>query len=147
MLQKVQHIEREEVPEEDVELFDYMRDKYVSNNERRFFEIMEYKEYYELAPQNDIILHENDNDECLFLLRVYNTEYEIGRLFKNTQQRCFGKYHSMSLSEALFANLKKASVLDYECTLLQWLRKVDYHGLCYEGNYNDEYLQNYNGWK
>ena len=141
--------ERTEIPEEDIELFEKMKGKYVSDNERRFFEIMQHKEEYELAPQNDDILHHKNNEEHLNILRVYNTEYDVFRIYYDEQgekHRTKSSY-SMCLAEALSANLKEYGVLDYDCTLLEWLRKNDYKGVDYNGNYSDDYAQEYDEWK
>lgn len=138
-------IEKEEIPEEDIALFDAMRGNYVSEEEERFFRIMQNKEEYELAPQNDLLLEEKDNEEEISILRVYNTEYEVLRIRCIDGKTIRAQSYSDSLADALAANLKDSGILDYDCTLLEWLRKINYKGIQYNGNCNEEYLVDYTG--
>lgn len=138
-------IVKEEIPKEDIALFDAMRGNYVSEEEERFFRIMQNKEEYELAPQNDLLLDEKDNEEEISILRVYNTEYEVLRIRCVNGEIVRAQSYSDSLADALAANLKDYGILDYDCTLLEWLRKVNYKGIQYNGNCNEEYIVDYTG--
>lgn len=137
-------IEKVEIPEEDTALFEAMNGHYVSKNEERFFRIMQYKEEYELAPQNDLLLDDKDNEDGISILRVYNTEYDVIRVItdKTGRHRSPSSY-SDSLADALSTNMKEFGILDYDCTLLEWLRKNDYNGIRYDGNCNDDYRMDY----
>lgn len=138
-------IVKEEIPKEDIALFDAMRGNYVSKEEERFFRIMQNKEEYELAPQNDLLLDEKDNEEEISILRVYNTEYEVLRIRCVNGEIVRAQSYSDSLADALAANLKDYGILDYDCTLLEWLRKINYKGIQYNGNCNEEYVVDYTG--
>ena len=48
---------------EDEDLFTSMIGHYVSDKERTFFEKMRYKMEYEIAPSNDLIMFEEDNED------------------------------------------------------------------------------------
>ena len=106
---------------------------------------MQNKEEYELAPQNDLLLDEKDNEEEISILRVYNTEYEVLRIRCVNGEIVRAQSYSDSLADALAANLKDYGILDYDCTLLEWLRKINYKGIQYNGNCNEEYVVDYTG--
>ncbi len=109
-------------------LFEAMKGNYVSENERVFFETMRYKEEYELAPANDLIMSEKDNDDKIYICRVYDCEYAFGRKGNHG--------HTDSLADALSFNLKTIEVLEEDCTILEWLRKRDYANVQYDHNYD-----------
>lgn len=117
-----------DIPEEDKSLFEKMRSNYQSEKERIFFEKMEYKEIYELAPANDLILSEHDNIDEIYLCREYDHEYAFGNKL--------GSGHTDSLSDALETNLKTLGALTYDCTLLDWLRMNNYEGMRYDNNFD-----------
>lgn len=106
-------------------LFAQMEGHYQSENERIFFETMKYKEEYELATMNDLLMTEEDNDEDLYFIRIYADEYEIG----------IGatKNHFLSLAEALAMPLSEIGKTT-ELTFGEWLKQRDYKGINYEGN-------------
>lgn len=118
-----------EIPEEDMALFEAMKGNYVSENERVFFETMRYKEEYELAPSNDLIMSEKDNEDRLYICREYDCEYAIG-----AEKRGFT--HTDSLADALATRLNKWNIIDDDYTLLEWLRKRDYDRVQYDHNYD-----------
>ena len=110
---------------EDEQLFASMQGHYQSENERIFFETMKYKEEYELATMNDLLMTEEDNDEDLYFIRIYVDEYEIG--IDTT------KNHFQSLAEALAMPLSEIGKTT-ELTFGEWLKQRDYKGINYEGN-------------
>lgn len=114
--------------EDDLNLFEEMKGKYVSEEERIFFETMKYKEEYELALMNDLLLVEADNEDDLYFIRIYADEYEIG----------FGatKKHFQSLKEALDMRLSDINMPAEFGTFGEWLRKRNYKGINYDGNIN-----------
>lgn len=136
-------IQKQEIPEEDSALFEAMHGNYISENEARFFRILQHKEEYEPAPQNDLLLDEKDNKDEISIVRVYNTEYEVLRIRHIDGQIVRAQSYSDSLADALSANLKEDGLLDEDCTLLDWLRKNDYKGIRYDGNCNEEYVVDY----
>lgn len=105
---------------------------YVSDKERTFFEKMRYKMEYEIAPSNDLIMFEEDNEDHIYILRCVYEEIIIGHGIKGNYDE---EFHVMTLSEALNANLKELGFLKSDITLLEWLRGRDYEGIRYNHNY------------
>lgn len=115
-----------QLSQEDVQLFASMANRYQSNEERIFFETMKYKEEYELAPMNELLLVEDDNDDNLFFIRIYADEYEIG-LGPN-------KKHFQSLADALQMNLSEIGLSTDMGTFGDWMRQRNYSGINYNRN-------------
>ncbi len=114
---------------EDKDLFSRMKDHYVSDNEKKFFEVQENKEKHIMTVSNDLVMSEHSNEDHLYIVRCWFDEYIVG---SDT-----GEEHFMNLSEALNANLKELGILDKDVTLFQWLRLRDYQGVEYEYNFDD----------
>ena len=57
---------------EDANLFKDMEGKYVSNEEKEFFERMKFKIESEPAPANDLIMCNRNNDDGIYILRCYD---------------------------------------------------------------------------
>lgn len=117
-----------ELTMEDRQLFRRMTVECRTENERLFFERMRHKQEHEITATIDIILHERDNSDKLFIVRYWFDEYAIGR------EDLPREYHFMSLSEALAANVKQLALLDEDITLFEWLRRRDYAGVKYDQN-------------
>ena len=111
---------------EDVQLFASMKGHYQSDEERIFFETMKYKEEYELATMNELLLIEDDNEDRLYFIRIYADEYEIGLGAK--------KEHFQSLADALQMKLSEIGMPDNDCTFGQWLRQKNYTCIRYDRN-------------
>lgn len=121
-------IETDQLPIEDKELFERMRHESCSDNERLFFENMEYKELYEYPISSfDVILSEFDNDEGIYFVKCYTSEYLIGKKTNDLVKKL--KSVPTSLNEALNEDL--FILLGEHCTLLEWLRKRDFTNLNY----------------
>ena len=117
---------------EDKALFDSMIGHYQSDNEREFFEKQRYKQENVITISNDLLLHEDNNEDKIYIVRCWFDEYVIGgEGYKH------GEEHYMNLSEALNANLKEIGVLNRDITLFQWLRERDYKGVEYNHNFDD----------
>ena len=116
---------------EDIALFERMKGQYQSENEKEFFEKLRYKQEYVLTFSNDLILHERNNDEGIYIVRCIFEEYVVG------QEKVIEEQHVMDLSEALAINLKEAGLLDRDITLFEWLQERDYAGVEYDHNYDD----------
>ena len=134
----IDDIANETMPQEDVELFNSMKDHYVSENERIFFDNMQRKEEDEWTTQGDLILSEKDNDLKLFLMRVCYNEYQFGRPLSVDSD---GTHHTegiyaMSLSEVLHKNLREIHATDKDITFWQWLREKDYKNIKYDVNFD-----------
>lgn len=117
---------------EDYKLFANMEGHYISENEKSFFEKMKYKMENEIAPSNDLIMFEEDNEDHIYIVRCIYDEFIIGHGLKDQYDN---EFHSMNLSEALNANLKELGFLKRDITLLNWLRARDYNGIRYNHNY------------
>lgn len=51
-----------------------------SDNEREFLEQMRYKIPYEIAASNEVLLRNDKNEDGLYILRVGNGEFQVGRI-------------------------------------------------------------------
>lgn len=111
-------------------MFNSMKNQYQSINEENFFKNLQYKQEYEVALSNDLLLSENDNEDEIYLVRVEYDEYIIGRGNDESNE-----IHVMNLCEALQTNLRDVG-LERDVTLLQWLRGRDYQGVKYDQNYD-----------
>lgn len=125
-------LHRHKLVTEDKKLFDSMVGHYQSENEREFFEKQRYKQEYVMTSSNDLLLHEDNNEDRIYIVRCWYEEYVVGGLLYKQ-----GEEHFMTLKETLDANLKEIGVLDRNITLLQWLRERDYKGLEYDHNFDD----------
>lgn len=115
-----------QLSQEDMQLFSSMEGHYQSDEERIFFETMKYKEEYELAPMNDLLLVEGGNEEKFYFIRIYADEYEIG---------CGEiKKHFQSLSEALKMSLSEIGITNNIVSFGEWLQQRNYKGINYSGN-------------
>lgn len=116
-------------PVEDRELFKRMQREYVSEKEKEFFEQMICKEIYDMPVSGfDVIMHENDNEDGLFIDKCYGSEYKIGRTFDGKTYRL--SEYPLNLSEAIACDLYE--LLGRHITILEWLRERDYKGVRYD---------------
>lgn len=116
---------------EDKALFESMIRHYQSDNEREFFEKLKYKQENVFTVSHDLILHEDNNEDGIYIVRCEYEEYIVG------QEDVIEEQHVMYLAEALRLNLKEVGLLDRDITLFDWLRKRDYKGVEYDHNYDD----------
>lgn len=116
----------------DEELFKLMEYNYQSENEKKFFEQMRYKEENIYTSAFDPVVLENSNDDGLYLIRVDFDEYILGA--GNGLQGL--EIHTQSLADALSTNLKKIKLIKKNATLLEWLREKDYTCVVYDKNYD-----------
>lgn len=122
-------IENDELPAIDQELFKRMRTESTSENERLFFERMEGKELREFPVSSfDVILSEHDNSDGIYIVKCYYSEYLIGKRDADGDAKIDDV--PSSLSEAFATDL--FPLIKEHITLLEWLRKRDYHGLRYD---------------
>lgn len=123
---------KNDIPIADRELFESMKHESRSENERVFFEKMEYKELYEFPVSSfDVILSEFDNEEGIYFVKCYTSEFLIGRKGNGVNIRLASI--PTSLSEALNEDL--STLLGTHVTLLEWLRNRDFSAI----NYNFEW--------
>lgn len=115
--------------DDDIVLFRRMDTEAKTPAESEFFTKIRKKQESEYTYSNDLILHENDNEDNIFIVRCRYDEYEVGK------PGC-GSQHYMYLSLALNDNLRRLGFLDRDITLLRWLQERDYKGIRYNGNYD-----------
>ena len=124
------------IPKIDEKLFEQMRDNYMSNAEREFFEQMEHKERNSFTNDGELVLDEHDNPEGFFICRWYNYEFEIGYWYEGMYEETGKRYHRgdylVNLHDALYTNLKECEMSDRDITLLDWLREHDYAHIRYD---------------
>ena len=125
-------IENELWPE-DAKLFEQMEGNYQSENEKTFFENIHVKMLSELAPCRELLLSENDNNDQIYFLRDQYEEFIVGTTKKPSPNE--SSIHTMTLIEALEANLKELGFLDRDISFWQWLRERDYENMKYDHNY------------
>ena len=116
-----------DTPEE----FDAAIQNAVSDKEREFFERLRYKILHETAASNDVLMHENDNEDGLYILRVGTDDIMIGRNMEKPDE----KSSPVEIS-GLFGALEE-DINEYvgrHVTLLDWLRERDYQGVRYDTN-------------
>lgn len=109
----------------DAHLFKEMAGNYTSDNEKKFFETMKYKEENEPVGTQDILFLENSNEDGIYFIREGFCEYLIGARYG---------VHVMPLADALQVNLKDLGCVNKNMTLLDWLRQRDYKGISYDNN-------------
>jgi hypothetical protein len=112
-------------------LFTSMVDNYVSPEEANFFKTMQFKEEYEPALANDIIMSEHSNSDNIYIVRELYDEYLVGKGDDRLTE-----IHTMNLSEALNLNLHDAGLLCENITLLEWLRTINYQGVTFDNNFD-----------
>ena len=125
--------EKHKLWDADAKLFASMKGNYQSKNEENFFKNMQYKEEYQATALNDLLVSEYENQDEIYIVRMYNEEYIVGQGIGTDGAN---EEHVMCLSQALNLNLKELGFLDRDLTLLDWLRECDYSVVNYERNYD-----------
>ena len=119
---------------DDKMLFEEVSKQYQSENERRFFEHAAYCQENVFTFSNELLLSELDNEDHIYLVRVYFEEYILGH---GTEGQYDEETHTMNLSDALSTNLMEKGYLDKDMTFLEWLRARDYAGVLYDHNFDN----------
>lgn len=117
----------------DAKLFASMKGHYQSVGEENFFKNMQYKEEFEATALNDLIVSEYENEDEIYIVRMYNEEYIVGH---GIDSGGANEIHTMCLSDALKINLNELGLPENDLTLWEWLRKYDYSFVNYERNYD-----------
>ena len=120
----------EHLPVEDKNLYERMQGHFVSDKEKEFFEEMICKEIYDYPVSTfDVFVHEDNNEEKLFIQKMYVAEYEIGVYpTKNTYHKL--DYVPMCLSELMVVDL--FPLLGRHISVLEWLREKNYECVRYD---------------
>lgn len=116
-------------PAEDKELYETMRDRYVSEEEKEFFKEMLAKEIYDFPVSSfDVIMHEGDNEDGIYIEKHYHSEYKVAQVKD-------GKTHQISLYPESLSKLLKLDLFELlgtHITVLEWLRKRNYSNVRYD---------------
>lgn len=116
--------------DEDKELFANMKGKYISEEEKIFFETMCCKELDEPTYSHELLILEDENEDAVFIVRIDENEYDIGGGHITPRPSVYAH----SLAEALLTNLADIGVTSMQGTLLDWLRARNYKGIRYDRN-------------
>lgn len=124
-----QNYKTEYTPSEyEMSQFKAMEGKYVTENEKKFFETMLRKIRTQYTDANETIICYGDNEDGIYLYREGYDDFEVGRYSKMVSDNpvftngLFGIL-SVDLGEAL---------LSEHITLLDWLRKNDFKCVKYD---------------
>ena len=118
---------------EDANFFKDMEGKYVSNEEKEFFERMKFKIEREPAPANDLIMSNLNNEDGIYIVRCYDYEFRIGC---HVGEEYKEEIYAMDFHDALYVNLRECGFIDENLSLLEWLRKRNYNGIEYNHNFD-----------
>lgn len=118
---------------EDASLFKDMEGKYISNEEKEFFERMKFKIEREPAPANDLIMSNRNNDDGIYIVRCYDYEFRIGCHVGEEYKK---EFYAMDFHDALYVNLRECGFINENLSLLEWLRKRNYNGVEYNHNFD-----------
>ena len=118
---------------EDANIFNEMEGKYVSKEEKEFFERMKFKIESEPAPANDLIMSNSNNDDGIYIVRCYDYEFRIGCHVDGGFKE---EFYAMDFHDALCVNLRECGFIDENLSLLEWLRKRNYNGVEYNHNFD-----------
>ena len=105
-----------------------------SDNEREFLEQMRYKIPYEIAASNEVLLTNNENEEGLFILRVGNDDFQIGRITDATSKPVPPIEIGGLIGKDGFMGFDLYPYLQKHITVQEWLRERDYKGIRYDRN-------------
>lgn len=103
----------------------------VSDKEREFFEKFRYKILNETAASNDVLMHEKDNEEGLYILRVGTDDIMIGKNLSDPNEKTSASEFAgifLALDQDLFRYLNR------HISLREWLRERNYQGIRYDAN-------------
>lgn len=107
-----------------------MKGNYQSANEKKFFEYLFEVEQWDFSMSGDLLLHEDDNEDKIYIMRIDFDEYEVGKDSPDVVEN----QHVQGIADALALNMKKCGFLDENISLMQWLKKRDYKGVRYDQN-------------
>lgn len=100
----------------------------VSDNERFFFENLRSKFLSEPAASNDILMHELNNEDGLYIIRVGTDDILIGKRLTDPNEQSVPQEFAglfLALQQDLYEYLGR------HLTLHQWLRDRDFEGVVY----------------
>lgn len=104
-----------------------------SDSERTFFETLMYKVVHEPAFSNDVLMHDRDNEDGIYILRV-SDDFMIGKKDSKGMDVCSPAEYSGLF---YFLETDMYPYLHRHIAVGEWLRNRDYSGIRYDAN-NDE---------
>ena len=104
-----------------------------SDNESKFFKTLMYKVVHEPAASNDVLMHNEDNEDGIYILRV-SDDFMIGKKDENGMDACTPSEYSGLF---FFLSTDMYPYLGHHITVGEWLKRRDYGGIRYDAN-NDE---------
>jgi len=119
-----------ELWEEDALLFEKMKGNYQSDEERIFFETIHYKQLYEPADSNELLILEEENDDMAYIIRISSSEYEFG----SGEYGHLKSKHVDTLFDMLSTDVSEIGIKSMQGTMLDWLRARNYKGIRYDRN-------------
>lgn len=130
-------LHNEQLPLTDKELYEKMQGNFVSEKEKEFFEQMICKEIYDYPVSTfDVFVHEDSNDERIFIQKMYISEYEIGKYREDGSYTLhYDQPFPLCLAELLDTDL--FPLLDRHLTVLAWLREKNYECVRYDFPWED----------
>ena len=118
-----------ELDEKDKELFKRMKKEAVSENERRFFKEMEYRQQYHLTTLDDLLPPENTETKIGFYR--FNTDgymLLVGRWENHVSE--YG-----TLNDLMFDEWEQIEEINSPFhNMLEYLRSIDYNGIDYNAD-------------
>lgn len=102
----------------------------VSDKEKEFFNKLRYKELNHPACSNDVLMHDKDNEDGLYILRVSDS-FMVGKAHRENPSLQYPREYG-----GLFFFLRQDlyPYLGYHITVQDWLRNRDYSGINYEAD-------------
>lgn len=129
MIRELNFNHYDQFPSEDKELYNIMRDQFISEEEKEFFEQMLAKEIYDFPVSTfDVIMYEGDNEDGIYIEKHYHSEYKVAQV-KDGKTKQISLYPE-SLSGLL--RLDMFELLEEHITVLEWLRKRNYLNVRYD---------------
>ena len=115
--------------EYEMKMFQEMEGKYVSENEKVFFETMLRKIQTEYASLTETIIDYNENPDEFYLYREIYDDFIIGRYTTKIEDN---PVLESGLFRLLALDLSEFKLFSEPITLWEWLRKNDYQNVHYD---------------
>ncbi len=102
-----------------------------STEEKDFLEQMRYKISKEIAASNEVLLRDDENEDGIYLLRVGNDDFIVGRI---TTDSSYLKHPNEIAGLFGFLEFDLYPYLHRHISIKEWLRKRNYKGIRYDRN-------------
>lgn len=99
-------------------------------NEKIFFEKMRCKILHETAASNDIIMHDNNNEDGIYILRVGTDDFQIGKIMDGHMVEPCEEFSGLFF----FLTQDLDRLIHRHVTVGEWLKEQDYSGISYDAN-------------